>query len=46
MWLGIAAHLGGLDKGFAKIAPSRFEGMPIVIGESVPDGCAACRARN
>jgi xylan 1,4-beta-xylosidase len=42
--LGIAAHLGGIDKGFAKIAAvPELRAKPIVIGESDPDGCAACQ---
>jgi xylan 1,4-beta-xylosidase len=41
--LGIATHLTEIDKGFAKIAGfSELKGKPIVIGESDPDGCAAC----
>ena len=42
--LGIAAQLGGIDKGFAKIAAiPELKAKPIVIGESDPDGCAACQ---
>jgi len=42
--LGIAAQLGGIDKGFAMIAAvPELKDRPIVIGESDPDGCAACQ---
>jgi xylan 1,4-beta-xylosidase len=42
--LGIAAHLATIDKGFAKIAAiPELKSKPIVIGESDPDGCAACQ---
>jgi xylan 1,4-beta-xylosidase len=41
--LGISAQLGGIDKGFAMIAAvPELKTKPIVIGESDPDGCAAC----
>lgn len=41
--MGIAAQLATVDKGFAKIAAvPRLAGKPIVIGESDPEGCAAC----
>lgn len=42
--MGIAAHLGGIDKGFALVAGfPALKDKPIVIGESDPDGCAACQ---
>ncbi len=42
--LGISAQLGGIDKGFAMIAAvPELKAKPIVIGESDPDGCAACQ---
>ncbi len=42
--LGIAAQLGGIDKGFSMIAAvPELKNKPIVIGESDPDGCAACQ---
>ena len=41
--LGIQAHVKTLDEGFAKIAASPLKDRPIVIGESDPDGCAACQ---
>ena len=42
--LGIAAQLKGIDEGFALIAAQpALRGKPIIIGESDPDGCAACQ---
>jgi xylan 1,4-beta-xylosidase len=42
--LGIAAQLKAIDNGFAKIAAvPELKDKPIVIGESDPDGCAACQ---
>jgi xylan 1,4-beta-xylosidase len=41
--LGISAQLSEISRGFASIASvPEFRGKPIVIGESDPDGCAAC----
>ncbi|PTY03257.1 beta-xylosidase [Opitutaceae bacterium EW11] len=41
---GIHAQLKALDNGFRKIAAvPELRGKPIVIGESDPDGCAACQ---
>ncbi len=41
--LGISAQLGAMDKGFRMIAAvPELKAKPIVIGESDPDGCAAC----
>jgi xylan 1,4-beta-xylosidase len=41
--LGISAQLAEIGRGFALIAAvPEFKGRPIVIGESDPDGCAAC----
>jgi xylan 1,4-beta-xylosidase len=41
--LGIAAQLAEISRGFAMIAGvPEFRDKPIVIGESDPDGCAAC----
>ena len=38
-----SAQLGGIDRGFAQIAAvPELKNKPIVIGESDPDGCAAC----
>lgn len=41
--LGISAQLGEISRGFAMIsAVPELRHKPIVIGESDPDGCAAC----
>ncbi|QIK79398.1 beta-xylosidase [Sphingomonas piscis] len=41
--MGIAAQLKTVDEGFAKIAAAGpLANKPIVIGESDPEGCAAC----
>ncbi|QJR03675.1 beta-xylosidase [Sphingobium yanoikuyae] len=41
--MGIATHLRETDRGFTKVLsiPS-LAGKPVVIGESDPEGCAAC----
>lgn len=45
--MGIAAQLAGIDKGFAMIAARpALKNKPIVIGESDPEGCAACQGPN
>lgn len=42
--LGIADHLRVIDQGFRMIAAvPELREKPIVIGESDPDGCAACQ---
>ena len=42
--LGIAAQLRTIDQGFTMIANvPELKNKPIVIGESDPDGCAACQ---
>jgi len=42
--MGIANQLATIDQGFAKIAAvPELKGKPIVIGESDPEGCAACQ---
>jgi xylan 1,4-beta-xylosidase len=42
--MGIADQLKGIDRGFAVIASvPELKTKPIVIGESDPDGCAACQ---
>ncbi len=42
--MGIAAHLKTIDEGFAKIAANAaMKSKPIIIGESDPEGCAACQ---
>ncbi|MEO7496268.1 MAG: hypothetical protein ABIT83_25625 [Massilia sp.] len=41
--MGIGAHLTRLNKGFDIVARHpRLKGIPIIIGESDPEGCAAC----
>ena len=42
--LGISAQLRSIDEGFGMIASvQELRQKPIVIGESDPDGCAACQ---
>lgn len=42
--MGIAAQLRTIDTGFAKIAAvPELKAKPIIIGESDPEGCAACQ---
>jgi xylan 1,4-beta-xylosidase len=42
--MGIANQLRAIDSGFSMIAKvPELKGKPIVIGESDPDGCAACQ---
>jgi xylan 1,4-beta-xylosidase len=42
--MGIAAQLRAIDTGFAMIAAvPELKSKPIVIGESDPEGCAACQ---
>lgn len=42
--MGIANQLRDIDRAFAVIAKyPEFKSTPIVIGESDPDGCAACQ---
>jgi xylan 1,4-beta-xylosidase len=44
--MGIANQLTSIAKGFATVASfPALKGVPIVIGESDPEGCAACPAR-
>ena len=44
--LGISAQLNAIDKGFKKIADvPELKNKPIILGESDPDGCAACQGR-
>ena len=44
--MGIANQLRGIDSSFGIIASfPELKGKPIVIGESDPDGCAACSAQ-
>jgi xylan 1,4-beta-xylosidase len=42
---GIAAQLQDIDRGFQIVASyPELRGKPVIIGESDPDGCAACPA--
>lgn len=42
--MGISNHLRVIDEGFRMIAAvPKLKDKPIVIGESDPDGCAACQ---
>ena len=42
--MGIANQLRTMDDGFARVAANpELKNTPIVIGESDPDGCAACQ---
>ena len=42
--MGIANQLQAIDRGFAIVASyPQLKNKPIVIGESDPDGCAACQ---
>lgn len=44
--MGIEKQLSDLDKGFEIVASyPELKGVPIIIGESDPEGCAACPAR-
>jgi xylan 1,4-beta-xylosidase len=44
--MGIANQLRAIDSSFAIIASfAELKGKPIIIGESDPDGCAACSAQ-
>lgn len=43
--MGIAQHLRTINAGFELVASyPEFNGKPVIIGESDPDGCAACPA--
>ena len=42
--MGIANHLRTIDEGFRIVASyPELKGKPIIIGESDPEGCAACQ---
>jgi xylan 1,4-beta-xylosidase len=44
--MGISSQLTDIDRGFATVASfPEWRNTPIVIGESDPEGCAACSAR-
>ncbi len=42
--MGIAAHLRTVDEGFRIVSSyAALKGKPVIIGESDPEGCAACQ---
>ncbi len=42
--MGLSAQLRNIDEGFATVASfPELKNTPIIIGESDPEGCAACR---
>ena len=44
--MGVAKNLQDADAGFQIVASfPKFKGLPIVLSESDPEGCAACSAR-
>ena len=45
--MGIARQLSAIEQGFQIVASfPEWRRTPIVLGESDPEGCAACSARN
>lgn len=45
--MGIARQLGAIEQGFQIVASfPEWRGTPIILGESDPEGCAACSARS
>jgi xylan 1,4-beta-xylosidase len=41
--MGMGVHFQRLDQGFAMVAKyPELKGMPVIVGESDPEGCAAC----
>jgi xylan 1,4-beta-xylosidase len=45
--MGIARQLGAIEQGFQIVASfPEFRRTPIILGESDPEGCAACSARS
>jgi xylan 1,4-beta-xylosidase len=44
--MNLGNHLRHIDRGFAIVASyPELKGKPVIVGESDPDGCAACSAR-
>jgi len=43
--MGIKQHLQSIAEGFRIISSSDFGELPVILGESDPEGCAACSAR-
>ncbi len=45
--MGIARQLAAIERGFQIVASfPEWRGTPIILGESDPEGCAACSARS
>ena len=45
--MGIARQLASIEQGFKIVASfPEWRGTPIVLGESDPEGCAACSAKD
>jgi xylan 1,4-beta-xylosidase len=45
--MGIAEHLRTIEEGFGIIASfPQLQGCPVIIGESDPEGCAACQGEH
>ncbi len=45
--MGIARHLAAIEQGFKIVASfPEWRRTPIILGESDPEGCAACSAKN
>lgn len=45
--MGMGPQVRSVDEGFRVVASSaRYRNTPIILGESDPEGCAACSARN
>ena len=43
--MGLANELNAAANGFQVVAKSKFKGVPIILSEADPEGCAACSAR-
>jgi xylan 1,4-beta-xylosidase len=44
--MNLGNHLRHIDRGFAIVSSyPELKGRPVIVGESDPDGCAACSAR-
>ena len=44
--MGVSRHLQSIDEGFRIIRSfPEFKNVPVILGESDPEGCAACSAR-
>ncbi len=41
--LGIANQLSAIRNGFQIVAQSKYKEVPVILSESDPEGCAACR---